>query len=47
MFVGGGNTFRLVDRLHRLGLMQVIRERVIAGMPYMGASAGVIGQLPS
>ena len=38
--VGGGNTFYLVHELHRLGLMDAIRERAINGMPYMGWSAG-------
>jgi dipeptidase E len=38
--VGGGNTFRLVERLHATGLMQVIRERVSVGISYIGWSAG-------
>ena len=40
IFVGGGNTFRLLANLYRLGLIEVIRERVRAGMPYLGVSAG-------
>ena len=40
VFVGGGNTFRLLDRLQRSGLLAVLRERVQGGMPYLGASAG-------
>jgi len=40
LFVGGGNTFRLVRDLHAHGLVEPIRERVAAGMPYMGTSAG-------
>jgi dipeptidase E len=40
VFTGGGNTFLLVHTLHRLGLMNPLRERVLAGMPYMGSSAG-------
>ena len=38
--VGGGNTFRLVQQMHSLGLMKVIRERVLQGTPYIGWSAG-------
>ncbi len=40
IYVGGGNTFRLLDRLQRLDLIHVIRERVWGGMPYIGVSAG-------
>lgn len=40
VFVGGGNTFRLLDALYRLDLLTALRERVAAGMPYSGASAG-------
>ncbi len=40
VFVGGGNTFRLTDRLHRSGVMEALRRRVGDGMPYMGVSAG-------
>src|SRR5262245_12642287 len=41
-FVGGGNTFRLVDALHRLRLLDPIRARVASGVPYVGSSAGAI-----
>jgi dipeptidase E len=40
IFVGGGNTFRLLDALQRSTLLHVVRERVVAGMPYIGSSAG-------
>lgn len=40
IYVGGGNTFRLVTTLHELGLMNAIRQRVREGMPYLGVSAG-------
>ena len=38
--MGGGNTYALLKRLRESGLLSVIRERVMAGMPYLGASAG-------
>jgi dipeptidase E len=40
LFVGGGNTFRLLKALHELGLVEAIRRRIEQGMIYMGASAG-------
>jgi dipeptidase E len=40
LFVGGGNTFRLLTELYRHGLLEPIRERVRAGVPYLGISAG-------
>lgn len=38
--VGGGNTFRLVDLLHREGLMEAVEARVREGAPFVGWSAG-------
>jgi len=40
VFVGGGNTFRLIDALWREQLIEPIRARVRRGMPYIGSSAG-------
>ena len=40
VFTGGGNTFRLLKTLQDSGLLPLLRERVLAGIPYMGSSAG-------
>ncbi|HEX7176521.1 MAG TPA: dipeptidase PepE [Pyrinomonadaceae bacterium] len=40
VFVGGGNTFQLLRALYDTRLISALRERVRAGMPYIGASAG-------
>lgn len=38
--VGGGNTFHLVGKMQETGVMQAIKAKADAGMPYMGWSAG-------
>lgn len=38
--VGGGNTFHLIKNMQDRGLMSAICERVSAGVPYIGWSAG-------
>jgi dipeptidase E len=40
IFVGGGNTFRLLDTLQRSGILEILRRRALEGRPYLGASAG-------
>lgn len=40
VYVGGGNTFRLLASLRRSGLLDALRQRALDGLPYMGASAG-------
>ncbi|MCQ4034353.1 dipeptidase PepE [Kaistella montana] len=39
-FTGGGNTFLLVKTLHEEHLMQVLKENIEKGKPYLGCSAG-------
>jgi dipeptidase E len=38
--IGGGNTFRLAELLHRYGLVEIIKKRVTRGIPFIGWSAG-------
>ena len=40
VFVGGGNTFRLLRSLRKAGLIGHLRDRVRGGLPYLGSSAG-------
>jgi dipeptidase E len=40
IFIGGGNTYRLLSVLYEADVMETIRRRVGEGMPYIGASAG-------
>jgi dipeptidase E len=40
IFIGGGNTFVLVDKLYRNDVMELLREKIQNGTPYLGTSAG-------
>lgn len=40
VFVGGGNTFRLLKTLQDTGQLEILRTRARNGMPYVGSSAG-------
>ncbi len=48
VMMGGGNTFRLLDTLYGLGVVQALSDRVRAGHTrYLGASAGTNVACPS
>lgn len=47
IFIGGGNTFRLLHELHRNEVIEPIRRAVRNGALYIGSSAGSIVACPS
>jgi len=40
VFIGGGNTFVLLNELYENRLIETLRDKIHDGMPYMGTSAG-------
>lgn len=48
LFVGGGNTFRLLRGIQQRGLLEIVRRRVAEGaLSYLGSSAGTNHACPT
>jgi peptidase E len=42
LFIPGGNTYLMAHRLHQLGLVSELRQRVLSGLPLVAFSAGTV-----
>jgi dipeptidase E len=40
IYMSGGNTFMLTYNLHKNGVIPILREKILNGLPYIGVSAG-------
>jgi dipeptidase E len=47
LMVPGGNTYALLMQLRRSGLLGVLREKILNGLPYIGSSAGSVVMGPN
>lgn len=42
IFIGGGNTFYLLQEVRRSGFDQLLKKKIEEGVPYVGISAGAV-----
>jgi len=47
IFIGGGHTYTLLHKLQQNGALELIRQKIEEGLPYMGSSAGTIIACPT
>ena len=47
IFIGGGHTYTLLHKLQQNGALDLIRQKVEEGLPYLGSSAGTIITCPT
>ncbi|MEM6781363.1 MAG: Type 1 glutamine amidotransferase-like domain-containing protein [Pseudomonadota bacterium] len=47
IYLTGGHTYCLLEFMKKTGAMEIIREKVLEGVPYFGSSAGAIITSPS
>ena len=40
IFIGGGNTFELVNQIYKKNVLSTLKEVIYQGIPYLGTSAG-------
>ena len=40
IFIGGGNTFLLLDKIYQYSLIDILKNKINSGIPYLGTSAG-------
>ena len=40
VFIGGGNTFLLLNKLYQFSLIDILKNKIDSGIPFLGTSAG-------